>query len=213
MLYVIVGIIIILILVFIGIFNNLVTLRKKAMQSESGVDVYLQQRFDLIPNLVEVTKGYMEHEQETLVNIAKLRAEYNKNKNEEAAIALTEKYKSIMAIIENYPNLKASEQFLKLQKALIKVESQLQAARRIYNNDVTRYNTKISTFPTNIIAKLFNFKEMKLFMADSDVNEEVKFLWFFITINWRNILKYVIIITKKIRVRIKFVMRGVLIWK
>ena len=115
MLYVIVGIIIILILVFIGIFNNLVTLRKKAMQSESGVDVYLQQRFDLIPNLVEVTKGYMEHEQETLVNIAKLRAEYNKNKNEEAAIALTEKYKSIMAIIENYPNLKASEQFLKLQ--------------------------------------------------------------------------------------------------
>ncbi len=176
MLYVIVGIIIILILVFIGIFNNLVTLRKKAMQSESGVDVYLQQRFDLIPNLVEVTKGYMEHEQETLVNIAKLRAEYNKNKNEEAAIALTEKYKSIMAIIENYPNLKASEQFLKLQKALIKVESQLQAARRIYNNDVTRYNTKISTFPTNIIAKLFNFKEMKLFMADSDVNEEVKFL-------------------------------------
>ncbi len=175
MLYVIVGIIIILILVFIGIFNNLVTLRKKAMQSESGVDVYLQQRFDLIPNLVEVTKGYMEHEQETLVNIAKLRAEYNKNKNEEAAIALTEKYKSIMAIIENYPNLKASEQFLKLQKALIKVESQLQAARRIYNNDVTKYNTKISTFPTNIIAKLFNFKEMKLFMADSDVNEEIKF--------------------------------------
>ncbi len=175
MLYVIVGIIIILILVFIGIFNNLVTLRKKAMQSESGVDVYLQQRFDLIPNLVEVTKGYMEHEQETLMNIAKLRAEYNKNKNEEAAIALTEKYKSIMAIIENYPNLKASEQFLKLQKALIKVESQLQAARRIYNNDVTRYNTKISTFPTNIIAKLFNFKEMKLFMADSDVNEEIKF--------------------------------------
>ena len=175
MLYVIVGIIIILILVFIGIFNNLVTLRKKAMQSESGVDVYLQQRFDLIPNLVEVTKGYMEHEQETLMNIAKLRAEYNKNKNEEAAIALTEKYKSIMVIIENYPNLKASEQFLKLQKALIKVESQLQAARRIYNNDVTRYNTKISTFPTNIIAKLFNFKEMKLFMADSDVNEEIKF--------------------------------------
>ena len=175
MLYVIVGIIIILILVFIGIFNNLVTLRKKAMQSESGVDVYLQQRFDLIPNLVEVTKGYMEHEQETLMNIAKLRAEYNKNKNEEAAIALTEKYKSIMAIIENYPNLKASEQFLKLQKALIKVESQLQAARRIYNNDVTRYNTKISTFPTNIITKLLNFKEMKLFMADSDVNEEIKF--------------------------------------
>lgn len=93
------------------------------------------------------------------------------------------------------------------------VDVQLQAARRIYNNDVTRYNTKISTFPTNIIAKLFNFKEMKLFMADSDVNEEVKFLWFFITINWRNILKYVIIITKKIRVRIKFVMGGVLIWK
>ena len=177
MLYVIVGIIIILILVFIGIFNNLVTLRKKAMQSESGVDVYLQQRFDLIPNLVEVTKGYMEHEQETLMNIAKLRAEYNKNKNEEAAIALTEKYKSIMAIIENYPNLKASEQFLKLQKALIKVESQLQAARRLYNMDVTNYNNSIDMFPSSLVAKIFHFEKEELFDADNEAELNTKIIY------------------------------------
>ena len=144
MLYIIVAIIVIIIFVIIGIFNNLVTLRKKAVQSQSGIDVYLQQRFDLIPNLVEVTKGYVSHESEILENVAKLRAEYNMNKSVEAANGLTKQYKSIMAIIENYPDLKASEQFLKLQRTLIKVESQLQAARRIYNNDVTRYNTRIS---------------------------------------------------------------------
>ena len=168
MIYIIGIIIVIIIFVIIGIFNNLVTLRKKAVQSQSGIDVYLQQRFDLIPNLVEVTKGYVSHESEILENVAKLRAEYNMNKSVEAANGLTKQYKSIMAIIENYPDLKASEQFLKLQRTLIKVESQLQAARRIYNNDVTRYNTRISTFPTNLVAKLFKFKEMKLFELDGE---------------------------------------------
>ena len=168
MIYIIGIIIVILMFVIIGIFNNLVTLRKKAVQSQSGIDVYLQQRFDLIPNLVEVTKGYVSHESEILENVAKLRAEYNMNKSVEAANGLTKQYKSIMAIIENYPDLKASEQFLKLQRTLIKVESQLQAARRIYNNDVTRYNTRISTFSTNLVAKLFKFKEMKLFELDGE---------------------------------------------
>lgn len=168
MIYVIGIIIVILIFVVIGIFNNLVTLRKKAIQSQSGIDVYLQQRFDLIPNLVEVTKGYIKHESEILENVAKLRVEYNMNKSEEAANGLTKQYKSIMAVIESYPDLKASEQFLKLQRTLVKVESQLQAARRIYNNDVTKYNTKISTFPTNLVAKIFKFKEMKLFELEGE---------------------------------------------
>ena len=168
MIYLIGIIIVILIFVVIGIFNNLVTLRKKAIQSQSGIDVYLQQRFDLIPNLVEVTKGYIKHESEILENVAKLRAEYNMNKSEEAANGLTKQYKSIMAVIESYPDLKASEQFLKLQRTLVKVESQLQAARRIYNNDVTKYNTRISTFPTNLVAKIFKFREMKLFELEGE---------------------------------------------
>ena len=90
------------------------------------------------------------------------------NKNMEAANSLTKQYKEIIAIIENYPELKSGEQFLNLQKTLVKVESQLQAVRRIYNNDVTNYNISISTFPNNLIAKLFNFKEMNLFELDED---------------------------------------------
>lgn len=176
MLYIIMLVIIIIIFVTIGIFNNLVSLRKKAIQSESSVDVYLQQRFDLIPNLVEVTKGYISHESEILENVTKLRAEYNMNKNVEAITGLTNQYNSIMAVIEEYPDLKASEQFLKLQRTLVKVESQLQAARRIYNNDVTKYNTRISIFPINLVAKLFKFKEMKLFMIDdSENNTDINF--------------------------------------
>ena len=160
--------IIILLLAIVIIYNKLTVLRKRAIQSESGIDVYLQQRFDLIPNLVEITKGYMKHEKEVLENIAKLRTEYNMNKNMEAANSLTKQYKEIIAIIENYPELKSGEQFLNLQKTLVKVESQLQAVRRIYNNDVTNYNISISTFPNNLIAKLFNFKEMNLFELDED---------------------------------------------
>ena len=79
-----------------------------------------------------------------------------------------------MAVVENYPELKASEQFLKLQKTLIKIESQLQAARRIYNNDVTKYNTKITTFPNNIIASIFNFKEMQLFVLEGEDSVKVE---------------------------------------
>ena len=96
----IVILIIILLLAIVIIYNKLTVLRKRAIQSESGIDVYLQQRFDLIPNLVEITKGYMKHEKEVLENIAKLRTEYNMNKNMEAANSLTKQYKEIIAIIE-----------------------------------------------------------------------------------------------------------------
>lgn len=167
-------IILVLILFWLIItFNRMIKNRKKAIQSQSGIDVYLQQRFDLIPNLIEVVKGYKNYEQDILENITKLRSEFYETKNMETANQLTKEYNSIMAVIENYPDLKASEQFLKLQKTLMKVESQLQAARRIYNNDVTTYNTQISTFPNNIIAKIFNFKEMELFELEGE-KENIK---------------------------------------
>lgn len=160
---------IVLILIwFIYIFNKIIKNRKKALQSQSGIDVYLQQRFDLIPNLIEVVKGYKNYESDMIEKITKLRSEFKKTKNIDTANQLTQEYNSIIAVIEDYPDLKASEQFLKLQKSLIKVESQLQAARRIYNNDVTKYNTQISTFPNNIIAKIFNFKEMELFELEGE---------------------------------------------
>lgn len=157
-----------LIIVIIIFFNKIVRLNNNVKKSKSGIDVYLQQRFDLIPNLVEVTKQYMNYESDILEKIAKLRTEYNKNKDTNASNELNNQYKTIMAVVENYPELKANEQFLKLQKALIKIESQLQAARRIYNNDVTKYNVKISTFPNNLIAKMFGFKEKELFELNGE---------------------------------------------
>lgn len=132
-------------------------------QSESAIDVYLQQRFDLIPNLVNITKGYMNYEKEMFENIVKLRMQYNENKNIKLSQELNNKLNRVIEMAENYPELRASEQFIKLQKALSKMEGQLQAARRIYNNDVTKYNTKINSIPYNIIAALFGFKEENLF--------------------------------------------------
>lgn len=165
----ILGFVIVLILIWIiVIFNKMIKNRKKALQSESGIDVYLQQRFDLIPNLIEVVKEYKNYEKDMLEKITELRSEFKKTKDMETAKQLIQEYNSIIAVIENYPDLKASEQFLKLQKNLIKVESQLQAARRIYNNDVTTYNTQISSFPNNIIAKIFKFEEMNLFELEED---------------------------------------------
>ena len=166
---------VLLIIVVIAIYNSIIQLKHNVDKSESGIDVYLQQRFDLIPNLVEVTKTYMNYESDILENIARLRTAYNQTKDINASNELNNQYKTIMAVIENYPDLKANEQFSKLQKSLVKIESQLQAARRIYNNDVTKYNTKISTFPNNLIANMFGFKERDLFVLDGEDKVDVKF--------------------------------------
>ena len=117
----------------------------------------------------------MNYESDLLEKIARLRTIYNENKDINASNELNNQYKTIMALVENYPDLKASDQFLKLQKSLVKIESQLQAARRIYNNDVTKYNTKISTFPNNLIANIFGFKERDLFVLEGEDKVDVKF--------------------------------------
>ena len=153
----------ILIIFVIIEYNNMVKLKKQMNNSYSVIDVYLQKRFDLIPNLVEVTKGYANYEKDILTKITEYRTSYNQNKDKDSLNKLNDEYNNLMLVVENYPDLKASEQFLKLQKSLIKVESELQAARRIYNTDTTKYNTKLNVFPSNIIAKLFGFKEGELF--------------------------------------------------
>ena len=145
----IVIVVILILLVFIQ-YNTLTKLKLKVKQSKSGIDVYLQQRFDLIPNLVNTVKGYMTYEKETFENIVKLRTQYNETKDIKVSEELNNQINKIIAVAENYPELKVSEQFLNLQKNLTKIESQLQAARRIYNNDVTKYNTKIKIIPYNI---------------------------------------------------------------
>ncbi len=156
-------IVIIILILFLIQYNILTKLRIKVQQSKSVIDVYLQQRFDLIPNLVQVVKEYSSYEKETLQKIVELRIKYNETKNIEISETLNNNLNQLIATSESYPELKANEQFLILQKNLSKMENQLQAARRIYNNNVTKYNTKISVIPYNIIAKMFGFKEERLF--------------------------------------------------
>ena len=168
---IIIGIILITILV---LYNNLVKARNLVKQAESGIDVYLNQRFDLIPNLVECVKAYSKHEKEIFTEIANLRSSYMKQpKDIKNAENLNNKMNQLIAVAEKYPELKASEQYLNLQRTLTKLESQLQAARRIYNAEVTNYNNKISVIPSNLVASLFGFKEAKLFEIEEYKRENI----------------------------------------
>lgn len=166
----IIFIIIIIILIYALITYNSLTKKKlKVEQAKSGIDVYLKQRFDLIPNLVECVKGYSKYEKTVIEEVTKLRNLYNKDKDLKIGEELNQKLHGLIAVAENNPDLKANEQFLNLQKNLSKMENQLQAARRIYNTDVTSYNISISTFPNSIIAKMFNFLHADLFEAEDEV--------------------------------------------
>lgn len=155
-----------LIIGVILIFNNCMSMRNKVRQSKSTIDIYLTQRFDLIPNLVECVKAYTSYEEATLKGITELREIYNSDKSITTANNLVGKMNNLIAKAEEMADLKASEQFIILQKSLTKIESQLQAARRIYNGDVTSYNTSIQVFPNNIIASIFNMKPAELFVID-----------------------------------------------
>lgn len=169
---IIVGVIVIIFVIIFLQYNSIVKLKLKIEQAKSGIDVYCQQRFDLIPNLIETVKGYMNYEEKTLKEIADLRNQFANTKDLKIGEELNRKMSTIIAIAENYPELKASEQFLNLQKSLEKVESQLQAARRIYNSDVTNYNTRISIIPFNIIAKICNFDKATLFEIVDEENRK-----------------------------------------
>lgn len=164
----------ILLITILTIYNNLVIARNKVKQAESGIDVYLNQRFDLIPNLVECVKGYSKHEEKIFTEIANLRTAYMKQHNNlKDAEVLNNKMNQLIVVAENYPELKASEQYLNLQRTLTKLESQLQAARRIYNMEVTDYNNTISVVPSNLVASLFGFKEENLFDIEEYKRENI----------------------------------------
>ena len=167
--------IVILVIWLMSTYNKFVHLAQKVNQSAGTIDVYLKQRFDLIPNLVETVKGYAKYEKEVIEKITELRAEYTNNNNANMAVSaeLNNRYNQLLAVVENYPELKANENFLNLQKQLSKVESQLQAARRIYNSDVTVYNTKVHSVPSNIIAGIFGFKPASLFEIQAHERENV----------------------------------------
>lgn len=170
--WIILGIVVVLIIAVIGMYNSLVQSKIKVDNAWSQIDVQLQRRFDLIPNFVETVKGYMTHEKETFEKIASLRTSWaNANSVSEKADLdnqLSTTLKTIMAVSENYPELKANQNFSELSEELRNTENKISFSRQFYNDTVTMYNTKLQVFPSNIIAGMFNFKAHDLFKAESD---------------------------------------------
>ncbi len=172
--YFIILFLIVILLFIIALFNSIKRLHNKVLQSKSGIEVALTKRFDLIPNLVECVKGYMNYEEKVLTEVIEEREKFYQNKDINDGINLNNKCNNLLALSEKYPDLKASNQFIELQAALERTENQVSAARRLYNSDVTLYNTKIQLFPNNIIAKIMKFKTEKLFEADDESKSSVK---------------------------------------
>ena len=165
-------IIVAIVLAAIVMYNGLVQSRNKVKNAWSQIDVQLQRRFDLIPNLVEAVKGYMAHENETLTKVTELRTSWANattiNEKAELDNQLSGALKTIMAVSENYPELKANQNFSELQEELRSTENKISYARQFYNDSVTMYNTKIEVVPTNLVAALFGFKPEELFKTDSE---------------------------------------------
>lgn len=175
-LLVILGIIILLVLWVIGVYNRLIKLRNLGQNAWADVDVQLKRRYDLIPNLVNTVKGYAKHERETFENVTKARsmaaAAKTPAEKGQAENFLTQALRQLFAVVENYPELKANQNFLELQKSLNEIENDIQNARRYYNAVVRDYNIALQVFPNNIIAGIFNFKPMEFFeLADENQRE------------------------------------------
>ncbi|WP_413854586.1 LemA family protein [Candidatus Ruminimicrobium bovinum] len=161
-------------------YNRFVLLRNRVKEAWSDIEVLLKRRYDLIPNLVETVKGYAAHEKTTLEAVINARniamksgnksiAEQSKNEN-----ILSGTLKSLFALSENYPDLKANANFLELQRELVDTENKIQASRRFYNNNVLAFNTKREMFPSNIIANIFNFEKNEFFKLDEAEKEAAK---------------------------------------
>ncbi|MFH1667920.1 MAG: LemA family protein [Candidatus Komeilibacteria bacterium] len=178
---IIIGVIVLIILWLIAVYNGLIRLKNRVAEAWSDIDVQLKRRYDLIPNLIETVKGYATHEKETLENVIKARNLAMQAQDPKAKAdtenALSATLKSIFALSESYPDLKANQNFLKLQDELSDTENKIQAARRFYNTNVRDFNTKIQVFPTNIIANMLKFTAKDFFEANKDEkkNVEVKF--------------------------------------
>ena len=171
MLWIILIIVVLLILFIISVYNSLVTLRQRVKNAFGQMDVQLQRRFDLIPNLVETVKGYMTHESDTLAKVTELRTAWAgaKTVDEKAKLdnELSNTLKPIMAVAEAYPDLKANQNFERLQNELTETEDKISYSRQFYNDTVTKYNTKLELFPSNIVAGMFHFTAESLFEVDS----------------------------------------------
>ena len=158
------------------LFNRFVTLKNMMQEGLSGIDVQLKRRYDLIPNLIETVKGYMQHERGVLEKVTQLRSSLMSSANVESKAglenSLSECLKTIFAVAENYPELKANQGFLDLQKNLTEIEEQIQLSRRYYNGTVRNYNILVESFPSNLIAQVFNFKKAEFFEVESALERQ-----------------------------------------
>jgi len=172
------GVVVVLAFFVILLYNSLIRLKNQVKNSWAQIDVQLKRRNDLIPNLVETVKGYMKHEKSTLENITKARAAVMDAKGVEdtaqASNMLSDTLKSLFAVTENYPDLKANQNFMQLQEEITGTENKIAYARQHYNDIVMLFNTKIQTFPNNVFAKQLNFKEEKSFVATEAEKKNVK---------------------------------------
>ena len=176
-LYIMIGLIILLLYVLVT-YNGLIKSNNFVKEAFSTMDVYLKKRWDLIPNLVEVVKGYAKHEKETIEKITDLRTNTYETMSADKKIdvneQLTQGLSRIMAISENYPDLKASQSFIELSHNLTKIEDEIANSRKYYNGTVRIFNNKIQMFPSNIIANLFGFHSANMFEANTDEKDNVK---------------------------------------
>jgi LemA protein len=176
--FVIAGIIIVGGIVLIGMYNGLVRGRIRVREAWSGIDIQLKRRASLIPNLVETVRGYAGHERETLENVTRARAMLdNAGTAPQAAQAnnmLTQALRSLFAVSEAYPDLKANQNFLQLQSELTDTEEKISYARQFYNRNVLSYNSSVQTFPTVILAGMFGFKTEEFFEAEGEAREDVR---------------------------------------
>jgi len=176
--YIIIGALLALVIIIWAVmaFNRLVRARQMVNEGWSGIDVQLKRRHDLIPNIIEAVKGYSGHERGTFEDVTQIRTKVMQTTNLQERAggenALTQGIKSLFAVAENYPELKASENFLGLHKALVEVEDNIQYARRYYNGAVRNMNILVEQFPSNIVAGLGGFKRMEFFEIETATERE-----------------------------------------
>ena len=172
--YIILAVVLFVIIVILFMYNRLVRLLNRAKKAKSNIEICLKKRFDLIPNLVECVKSYSKYENETLESIISLRNDYNNASNLKMTDVddMDKRLNKYLAIVESYPELKANEEYLNLQKELSNIEDQLLRARNFYNDAVTVYNTAREVVPSNIIAGIFAFRKLDLFKIENEEEKE-----------------------------------------
>ena len=170
------GLVVVLVMTAIGIYNSLVALRQQVKSAWSQIDVQLKRRYDLIPNLVETVKGYAAHEKQTLERVIQARnaaiAAQGVQAQAQAENMLTGALRQLFALAEAYPNLKANENFLRLQEELASTENRISFARQNYNDTTANYNTRVQSFPANIFARMFGFQMAEFFEIENATERE-----------------------------------------